>query len=83
MKQSLIVFAAFLCGCAFFAAVNPLPQATAQERPQIRVSPKSAYENVLSGDNIWMFDSATNQVIGCRFGGSAIAKITCDKAKLP
>ncbi|MDB5729494.1 MAG: hypothetical protein JWQ00_2699 [Noviherbaspirillum sp.] len=83
MKQYVIVFAAFLCGCLFFAVADPLRPASAQDRSQIRVAPKSAFENVLAGDSIWMFDSANNQVVGCRFGGSAIAKITCDKAKLP
>ncbi|MDB5842438.1 MAG: hypothetical protein JWQ23_4390 [Herminiimonas sp.] len=83
MKQPLIVVAAFVSGCVLTALLDPLQLAFAQDRPQIRLTPKSNYEHVLSGENIWLFDSSNNQMIGCHFGGAGSAQVVCEKAKVP
>ena len=83
MKQALIIGAAFVAGCVATTLAGPVRQALAQERPQIRLTPKSNYEQVLAGQNVWMLDSSNSQMVGCRFGGASGSQVICEKAKLP
>ncbi|MGI4847944.1 MAG: hypothetical protein ACRYGK_07385 [Janthinobacterium lividum] len=83
MKLPLLILAAFAAGCLLTNIVLPVHTANAQDRTQIMLTPKSRFEHVVAGENIWMFDSASNQMIGCHFGGSGGTQLSCDKAKLP
>ncbi|MES2535569.1 MAG: hypothetical protein V4632_06810 [Pseudomonadota bacterium] len=83
MKLPLIVVSAFLSGCLLTALVNPVQTAIAQDRSRIQITPKSTFEHVLAGENIWMFDSSANQMIGCHFAGPANSRLLCERTKLP
>lgn len=83
MKPSLPVLLAFAGGCLITLAAEPVKHAFAQDRTQIMLTPKSRFEHVVAGENIWMLDSAGNQMIACRFGGTGGNQLACDKAKLP
>jgi hypothetical protein len=83
MKLSLVAVTAFLSGCLLTALVNPIQLAIAQDPSRIQITPKSTFEHVLAGENIWMFDSSANQMIGCHFAGPAQGRLLCEKAKLP
>lgn len=83
MKLSLPILLAFTAGAVMTIAIEPVKQAFAQDRTQIMLTPKSRFEHVMAGENIWMHDSANNQMIACHFGGAGGNQLACERTRLP